>query len=444
MLISPDTPADTQSARVLLIDNDPEFAQSVSECLTASGHTVVSAVDLDEACHPAVHDGFDAVVWGIDHPLPEGLSAAAVAGTTERPLIAVAGDFSGASFRKAELAGAFSFVPRAGAVKCLPVIINSIAAGKHLLSTWKDRLAQLEAEASERTRNLEAARAQAEQSLRDLKQAQSQLLQSEKMASIGQLAAGVAHEINNPIGFIYSNMNTLGEYISDIKHFTQQATEIMEHLAAGDAAPAAEKAAALKAWTKDADLDCVLEDIEKLVAETVDGAERVRKIVLDLRTFSRADQNARSTADINAGLASTINLCWNELKYRCTVIKEFGDIPEIVCYPMKLNQVFMNLIVNAAQAIKDKGTVTIRTFQQGTWICVQVSDTGCGIAKENIGKVFDPFFTTKPVGKGTGLGLSIAYGIVSEHNGKIEIESEIGKGTTFTVRLPAGDSQDGC
>jgi len=312
--------------------------------------------------------------------------------------------------------------------------------GLHLDITEQRRAQE---EMLETYRKLEAANAQSEQSLRNLKQAQSQLLQSEKMASIGQLAAGVAHEINNPIGFIFSNMNTLREYISDIKQFTQQATEITSLLAAGDNAAAAGKAVFLQAWMKDADLGYILGDIDKLVAETVDGAERVRKIVLDLRTFSRADQGAKSTADINAGLQSTINLCWNELKYRCTVIKDLGDIPEIVCYPMKLNQVFMNLIVNAAQAIKDKGTVTIRTFQEGGWICVQVSDTGCGIAKENIAKVFDPFFTTKPVGKGTGLGLSIAYGIVTEHGGKIDIESEIGKGTTFTVRLPVGGLQDG-
>jgi two-component system NtrC family sensor kinase len=274
------------------------------------------------------------------------------------------------------------------------------------------------------------------------KQAQTQLIQSEKMASIGQLAAGVAHEINNPMGFIYSNMNTLRDYVAQIKQFIERATEAHRHLLAGQTDQAIELTRHLDEWRQSVDLNYALGDIDQLLSETVDGAERVKKIVVDLRTFSRMEEKEKTTADINQGIESTINVCWNELKYHCQVVKELGDIPDLVCYPMKLNQVFMNLIINAAHAIKEKGTVTVRSFRDGNDICVQVDDTGCGIPKENLGRIFDPFFTTKPVGKGTGLGLSIAYNIVKEHQGSITVESEVGKGTTFTVRLPIGEARD--
>jgi len=286
---------------------------------------------------------------------------------------------------------------------------------------YSRRIEQLRAEALERARTLEDARGKAEDSLRQLQAAQSQLLQSEKMASIGLLAAGVAHEINNPIGFIYSNMNTLRDYVVSLKEFFAACREI-------ELPPPQQ-------GKKDG-VGVILDDLETLVAETIEGAERVKRIVTDLRSFSRAEDDKMTTADLNKGLESTINVCWNELKYRCKVAKEFGDIPALCCYPTKLNQVFMNLIINASHAMEKSGTVTVRTFQEGNEICVQISDDGCGIPPENLPRIFDPFFTTKPVGKGTGLGLSIAYNIIAEHDGRIDVQSEVGKGSTFTIRLP--------
>ena len=312
----------------------------------------------------------------------------------------------------------------------------------HRECDWQTRMAKLEREAEERTKNLEAARAQAEKNYHDLQTAQSQLLQSEKLASIGQLAAGVAHEINNPIGFIYSNMNTLCDYIADVKEFAERSSKAHQALLANEIDRASELARDLDKWSAEVELDYMFEDVQSLVAETIDGAERVKKIVMDLRTFSRAEENHKTTSDINKGLESTMNLCWNELKYHCEVIKELGDIPDLICYPMKLNQVFMNLLVNAAHAVEDKGTVAVRTWHEDNNIFVQVSDTGCGIPKESLGKIFDPFFTTKPVGKGTGLGLSITASIIAEHDGEISIDSEVGKGTTFTVRLPMTGEED--
>jgi two-component system NtrC family sensor kinase len=262
--------------------------------------------------------------------------------------------------------------------------------------------------------------------------AQEQLAQSEKLASIGQLAAGVAHEINNPIGYIFSNFGTLGSYLESL----------FEMLAAYEAAePAVAEpnvAAKLKALRERIELDFLKEDIPLLMRESKEGVVRVRKIVQDLKDFSHVDASQQwEWSSLHQGIESTLNIVNNEVKYKADVIREFGDIPEIECLPSQLYQVVMNLVVNSAHAIgPQRGTITIRTGVEGDHVWITVSDTGSGIAKENLSRIFDPFFTTKPVGKGTGLGLSLSYGIVQKHHGRIEVESEVGKGTTFRVTLP--------
>ena len=251
------------------------------------------------------------------------------------------------------------------------------------------------------------------------------------MASIGQLAAGVAHEINNPIGFVGSNLGTLTGYLQDIFSIIA-AYERAEALAGNDAA--FEEARSLR---QKLDYDYLKEDIAGLLGESKDGLARVRKIVQDLKGFSHVSDTVWEWADIHQGLDSTLNMVWNELKYHCTVSKNYGPLPKIRCLPSQLNQVFMNLLVNAGQAIADKGEITITTECVGdAAVRVSIGDTGAGIAPEALARVFDPFFTTKPVGKGTGLGLSLAWGIVERHGGKIEVASEVGKGTTFAVTLP--------
>lgn len=292
----------------------------------------------------------------------------------------------------------------------------------------KERRLLTELEASHRAtaeKNLELETANAE-----LKNAQSQMLQREKMASIGQLAAGVAHEINNPIGFIASNLNTLEKYIDRLKEFIDAQSR---HIAsAGNASDAA----ALDALRSKLKLDYILGDARELTAESLDGTDRVSKIVQGLKSFSRVDQAEHKEADINECLESTLNIVWNELKYKAEVRKELGDLPPTRCYPQQLNQVFMNLLVNAAHAIEKQGVITIRTWQQDGSIRISVADTGNGIPEKNLNRLFEPFFTTKEVGKGTGLGLSIAYEIVKKHNGSITVTSREGEGTTFTVTIP--------
>jgi len=273
---------------------------------------------------------------------------------------------------------------------------------------------------------LESQHRELEKAYAELKAAQSQILQQEKMASIGQLAAGVAHEINNPMGFIISNLGTLGKYVERLKEFIHVQS----------AFTASEQSKKLEESRKRLKIDYIIEDTNQLLKESLDGAERVKMIVQNLKSFSHIDEAEWKMADINAGIESTINIVWNELKYKATVKKEYGDIPPTKCNPGQLNQVFMNILVNAAHAIEKQGEITMKTWHEDNNIFVSISDTGHGIPADKINRIFEPFFTTKEVGKGTGLGLSIAYDIVKKHNGDIMVESEVGKGSRFTVKIP--------
>jgi signal transduction histidine kinase len=262
-----------------------------------------------------------------------------------------------------------------------------------------------------------------------LNDTRSQLLQAEKMAAVGQLAAGVAHEINNPIGYVNSNLGTLGRYVGDLLGLLELYTHAEPEL------PAAGREA-IENRRDEIDLDFLRQDVVELVAQSREGVERVKKIVQDLQQFSRADDAKWLTTDLHEGLETTLNIVWNELKYKAQVIKEYGELPRVECLPSQLNQVFMNLLVNAAQAIETRGTVTIRTGRKDEQVFVEIRDTGKGIAPEHMKRLFEPFFTTKPVGQGTGLGLSLSYRIIQRHGGRIEVESEPGRGTVFRVWVP--------
>jgi PAS domain S-box-containing protein len=270
-----------------------------------------------------------------------------------------------------------------------------------------------------------------------LEQAQNQILQSEKMASIGVLAAGVAHEINNPIGFVSSNLGTLGGYVKDLLELLN----VYEHVEALARQSGSPEAAALidrlQALKESIDLQFMREDVIGLLAESHEGITRVKNIVQSLKDFAHVSrEDTWAPADLHAGIESTLQVVWNELKYKCQVVKEFGQLPPVECLLPQLNQVFMNLLVNAAQSIEVKGVVTIRTGVRDDWVWIEIADTGKGIPAAQLKQIFDPFFTTKPVGKGTGLGLSVSYSIVQKHQGRIEVDSEVGKGSTFRIWLP--------
>lgn len=291
---------------------------------------------------------------------------------------------------------------------------------------------ELEARVSERTQALEQEKNQQMLLNQQLKEAQGHLVQSEKMASIGQLAAGVAHEINNPLGYIYSNLNSLKQYIQDLTEIAELAQRLAGQLPAENA-----DAQAFKHLTKSVDLDFIKGDAADLVDESLEGATRAKKIVQDLRDFSRIDKQERQMFDIEAGIDATLNIVHNELKFKAEIFKEYGGIKPIECIGAQLNQVFMNLLVNAAQAIEDFGKITVRTGYQDTdWLWVEVEDTGKGMSEETKAKIFDPFFTTKPVGKGTGLGLSLSYKIIKDHQGRFDIQSVLDQGTKFRIYLP--------
>lgn len=283
-------------------------------------------------------------------------------------------------------------------------------------------------QARELTENLAAQR----QLNKRLEEAHNQLLQSEKMASIGQLAAGVAHELNNPIGFVHSNLGTLESYLIDVMAILDTQDKMLS-----DPAAYPDPLASIARLKEEHDFNFVRQDIVQLLSESKDGLSRVRKIVQDLKNFSHVSEQEWQWADLHQGLDSTLNIVWNELKYKCKVVKEYGDLPKVHCLISQLNQVFMNLMVNAGHAIEEQGTITLRTaLRDENIVSIEISDTGKGIAPEHLNRIFEPFFTTKPVGKGTGLGLSLAYGIIDKHHGRIEVESKLGSGTTFRILIP--------
>lgn len=265
-----------------------------------------------------------------------------------------------------------------------------------------------------------------------LSRAQQQLLQSEKLASIGQLAAGVAHEINNPISFVFSNFGTLETYIADLLRVVAAYEAAEEHI--GDAGAKA----GIAALRGQVELDYLVEDVPVLMSESREGIERVRKIVQDLKDFSRVDERQDwQWVDLHRGIDSTLNIVNNEVKYKADIVKHYGDIPEVECLPSQINQVILNIVVNGAHAISGaRGCITIRTGQEGEHVWIEISDTGCGIPEAIQSRIFDPFFTTKAIGSGTGLGLSLSYGIIQKHGGRIEVRSKVGAGATFRIVLP--------
>lgn len=264
-------------------------------------------------------------------------------------------------------------------------------------------------------KDLEKERNEVQQTLDDLRAAEAQLVHSEKMAGLGKLVARVAHELNNPIGFIYANMGHFERYIGVLKGICDKSGVEGEDLEQ-----------AQKAFST----------LERLIASCSGGAQRIKEIVLGLRTFSRLDEAERKSVDLHEGINSTLTLIDHHLKDRITVEKDYGQLPLVECYAGQLNMVLMNLITNAADAIEGEGRIVIKTRAQDDGVTISVKDSGVGIPDEVKSEIFVPFFTTKDVGKGTGLGLSISYGIIEKHGGHIDVDSVEGEGTTFTITLP--------
>jgi len=329
----------------------------------------------------------------------------------------------------------FAGTVQLGLVYGVHLMAQALSAEQERRRILEEAKRALEERVKERTAELNAANQELrdrhqelEQTYQELARAQDQLIQSEKLASLGLLVAGVAHELNNPISFIHGNLDFIGEYVQRLKGIIEayEAIELPNE-------PARRQVEALK---KRSSLDVILPTLDELIGSCKQGTDRVKKIVMDLRTFSRTDDVGPIMVDLHEGIETTLNLLSREYKDQLAVHRDYGDLPKVECYPGQLNQVFMNLLLNASQAISGKGDVWIKTTSQGQRVTVAIRDNGCGIPERELPKIFDPFFTTKKVGEGMGMGLSIVYGIIEKHRGKIRVTSQVSEGTEFTVELP--------
>jgi signal transduction histidine kinase len=294
----------------------------------------------------------------------------------------------------------------------------------------------LEQRVAERTHELSTT-------LSELKESQVQLVQAEKMSSLGQLVAGISHEINTPLLYIANNAELVQERLESLREFVARAAAAFS-IKSEDFHDRAEYQATfvtalkdVKTLLRDEELEAVIDEIRDLTRDSIAGLGELTEMAQSLKDFSRLDRAPVGSFDINAGLDKTLLIAKNVVKHKATVIKHYGEVPEIECSPSQINQVFLNIITNAAQAIETQGTITITTrLYDVDHVAIRIDDTGCGISQENMNKIRDPFFTTKEVGTGTGLGLSIVDEIVRSHNGQLLIESEVGKGSAFTIVLP--------
>lgn len=404
--------------RILIVDDSPVVRRSLSKALgdtyrCAEAGTVLEAFDLLKTTE------FALVITDIIMPGLSGIELLrkVVEAYPRTAVIVVSGVDRPQRALDAVRLGAFDYLIKPCDNDVLTLTVSRALEHRSLLINAKRYKADLEA------RNEELIRGK-----QQLQRLQAQIVQNEKMASIGQLAAGIAHELNNPVGFLYGNLDLLGSCVNDLTRIVR----FYEHVELPpDIAQAADSFKEQIGYAR------TVADIDSILADCREGAERVRDIVQNLRTFSRLDEAELKPTDIHEGIESTIRILSRYFSVgSIELVRDFGEVPAIEAYSAKLNQVWMNLLVNAAQALgTNPGKVTISTRATDDRVYVAVSDTGCGIDPAVAGKIFDPFFTTKSVGEGTGLGLSISFGIIEDHGGTIKVDSRPGIGTTFTVEL---------
>lgn len=289
----------------------------------------------------------------------------------------------------------------------------------------------LEEMVSERTRDLE-------NTLSELKESQTQLIQSEKMASLGQMVAGVAHEINTPLGYVRSNTEILGSSLAEVEQLNNSYRDVFNALNNPEASEQdiAQAAQDLQSLEQDMQPGGMFGELRQLLRDNDHGLKQITELVGSLKDFSRLDRAKTADFNVNDGLDSTLKIAQNQLKNRIEVERRYGTLPDIECAPSQINQVFLNVINNAAQAIEGEGKITLSTVSAGDHVIIRVQDSGCGMDEDARKRIFDPFYTTKPVGQGTGLGLSIVYRIIEEHGGRINVKSSVGEGSEFVIALP--------
>lgn len=436
----------TQENIILYVDDDSANRSLVRKVLSAEGFVVIEAEDGISGIDTAKRENPELILMDMNMPGLDGYEAStlikALPEFKDVPIIALTANAMPGDKERSLIAGCDGYITKPFDLDTFSDEIHAYLRGKkeHVKKEeqenyYKEYSGKLVERLEKKVRELTETNTELEQRVNDqvneLQSANEQLLQSEKMASIGQLAAGVAHEINNPVGFVTSNITTLGQYLDDLIELLNAYAEAEKKITDNDVLNN------IKSIKDRIDIGYLKKDIVELLAESTSGVQRVKKIVQDLKDFSRVDSTEWEWVDIHNGIESTLNIVNNEIKYQADVIKEYGPLPEIECVSSQLNQVFVNLLVNAAQAMEERGTITIKTgLEDNENIWISVSDTGSGIPEDVAKRIFEPFYTTKPLGKGTGLGLSISYGIITKHGGRFELDSKEGQGTTFKIILP--------
>jgi len=412
--------SEEESDRRILVVDDEESVRSMFAVYLAEKYECTTAASCQEALAHLAVESYALVISDMTMPGRNGveLLREVVLRYPETIVIMVSGVDRTQRVRDALRLGAFDYLIKPCELDVLGVSVERALEHRALSRTANRYRADLERQ------NTELAERKSE-----LERLQAQIVHNEKMASLGQLSAGIAHELNNPAGFIYGNMDMLQDSIAGLKRLLSAYAEV---------SLPEPTAAQVKTIKTEIDYDVMIAELASIIADCLEGARRIRDVVQNLRLFSRLDEAEVKKVDLHDGIDSTIRLLSRYYSSgRIRLVRDFGDLPLVSCYAGQLNQVWMNLLVNAAQAVGKGGEVRISTLAEGDSVAVKISDTGCGIPAKQLNKIFDPFFTTKPVGEGTGLGLSISYGIIERHHGTIVAKSSVGEGTTFTVRIPA-------
>ena len=404
--------------RILIVDDESGVREMFAQWL-GDDFECKTAASADEALAELAVETYALVISDMMMPGRNGveLLREVTARYPETAVIMVSGIDRPQRMRDALRLGAFDYLIKPCEMDLLTLSVEHALEHRALQRTARVYKSHLE------NQNNELANKKAE-----LERLQAQMVHTEKMASLGQLAAGVAHELNNPAGFVYGNLDLLTDYLAQLEKL----------ITAYDQLPISKEDSLLLAAIKEEiNYDRLIPDLRSIVADCREGAHRICDVVKNLRLFSRLDEAELKRIDIHDGIDSTLRLLSRYYSSGQLILrKEYGDLPQVTCYAGQLNQVWMNLLVNAAQAVTGSGEVTVSTRCDGDSIVVAISDTGKGICEAQLSRIFEPFFTTKPVGEGTGLGLSISYGIIERHDGTITVTSTVDVGTTFTVRIP--------
>ena len=409
---------ETSGSRILVVDDEELIRNLFALCLSEQ-YDCTTAGSANEALERLAEGPYALVISDVMMPGRNGIELLReiTSRYPETAVIMVSGVDRSQRVRDALSLGAADYLIKPCELDVLMIAVERALERRRLQCTAKKYKADIEKQ------NKELALRAAE-----LQRLQAQIIHSEKMASVGQLAAGIAHELNNPAGFIYGNMDNLKDLLAGVRELLIAYEKVNLPV---DLAPLVE---AIKVRIN---YDKLMDDLDAIVSDCREGAERIRDVVQNLRLFSRLDEAELKRVDLHEGIDSTIRLLSQYYTSgRMMLRRDYGDLPLVSCYASQLNQVWMNLLSNAAQAVSGKGEVRITTNLEANWAVIAIRDSGCGIPQDLLARIFDPFFTTKPVGEGTGLGLSISYGIIERHGGTITVESTAGSGTTFTVRIP--------